>query len=208
MRKIFAIVGKASTGKDTLTKILSESLEIPIALSFTTRPMRVGEKQGVEYNFISNDYFWDLYQFGLLAEYTSYEVANGETWHYGLIREELEKDKYILVIVNPDGLRQLKKIYGSKVYSILIDAPADVRIKRYLDRDEVTESKVEECCRRFLADNKDFKDLVTDYVIENIGELKEVYLKFEKKIKIEIAKDILNEVNEDFKKNPRGFLCE
>ena len=57
MRKIFAIMGKASTGKDTLTKMLSEMLELPIALSFTTRPMRAGEKQGVEYNFISDSDF-------------------------------------------------------------------------------------------------------------------------------------------------------
>ena len=47
MRKIFAVMGKASTGKDTLTKMLSETLELPIALSFTTRPMRAGEKNKV-----------------------------------------------------------------------------------------------------------------------------------------------------------------
>lgn len=206
MRKIFAIIGKASTGKDTLTKMLSEMLNIPIALSFTTRPMRLGEKQGVEYNFISDNDFWDLYGYNMLAEYTSYKVANGETWYYGLTRKELEKDKYILVIVNPDGLRQLKKIYGDKVCSILIDAPADVRIKRYLDRDEVTEIKAEECCRRFLADQKDFKDLITDYVINNVGDLKEIYDGLERILKIEMANDILKEVNCEFKENPRRFL--
>lgn len=186
MRKIFAIVGKASTGKDTLTKMLSEVLEIPIALSFTTRPMRVGEKQGVEYNFITDDDFWDLHGCNLLAEYTSYEVASGETWHYGLTKEELEKNKYVLVIVNPDGLEQLKKIYGDKMCSILIDAPADVRIKRYLDRDEVTETKAEECCRRFLADNKMFKNLVTDYTVNNNCDLDISLEKLKKIIEVEI----------------------
>lgn len=208
MRKIFAIVGKASTGKDTLTKMLGELLEMPIATSFTTRPMRIGEKQGVEYNFISDMDFWDLHGCNLLAEYTSYEVASGETWHYGLTKEELEKDKYILVIVNPDGLRQLKEIYGHKICSILIDAPADVRIKRYLDRDEVTESKAEECCRRFLADNKDFKNISTDYTVKNIGELKGVYENLERIVRNEMAKDLLDEVNSSFKANPRRFLCK
>ena len=207
MRKIFAIAGKASTGKDTLTKMLSEILEIPIALSFTTRPMRIGEKQGVEYHFISDDDFWDLHGCGLLAEYTSYEVASGETWHYGLTKKELEKNEYVLVIVNPHGLEQLKKMYGHKICSILIDAPADVRIKRYLDRDIVTESKAEECCRRFLADQKDFKDVSVKHTINNVGELKEVYKNLELIIKWEIANDLLKKVNEDFRSDPRRFVC-
>ena len=207
MRKIFAVMGKASTGKDTLTKMLSETLELPIALSFTTRPMRVGEKQGVEYNFISDSDFWDLHGCDLLAEYTSYEVASGETWHYGLTKEELEKAEYVLVIVNPDGFRQLTKIYGDKVCSILIDAPADVRIKRYLDRDTVTEEKAEECCRRFLADNKDFKDISTNHHITNVGDLESVYKKLESMVRIEIGNDLLKKVNEDFRSHTRSFLC-
>lgn len=208
MRKIFAVMGKASTGKDTLTKMLSETLELPIALSFTTRPMRVGEKQGVEYNFISDDDFWDLHGCDLLAEYTSYEVASGETWHYGLTKEELEKAEYVLVIVNPDGFKQLTEIYGDKVCSILIDAPADVRIKRYLDRDAVTEEKAEECCRRFLADNKDFKDISTNHHITNVGDLKSVYKKLESMVRIEIGNDLLKKVNEDFRSHTRSFLCK
>lgn len=207
MRKIFAVMGKASTGKDTLTKMLSETLELPIALSFTTRPMRVGEKQGVEYNFISDDDFWDLHGCDLLAEYTSYEVASGETWHYGLTKEELEKAEYVLVIVNPDGFKQLTEIYGDKVCSILIDAPADVRIKRYLDRDIVTEEKAEECCRRFLADNKDFKNISTNHCITNVGDLKSVYKKLESMVRIEIGNDLLKKVNEDFRSHTRSFLC-
>ena len=207
MRKIFAVMGKASTGKDTLTKMLSETLELPIALSFTTRPMRVGEKQGVEYNFISDDDFWDLHGCDLLAEYTSYEVASGETWHYGLTKEELEKAEYVLVIVNPDGFKQLTEIYGDKVCSILIDAPADVRIKRYLDRDIVTEEKAEECCRRFLADNKDFKDISTNHHVTNVGDLKSVYKKLESMVRIEIGNDLLKKVNEDFRSHTRSFLC-
>ena len=158
MRKIFAVMGKASTGKDTLTKMLSETLELPIALSFTTRPMRVGEKQGVEYNFISDDDFWDLHGCDLLAEYTSYEVASGETWHYGLTKEELEK--------------------------------------------------AEECCRRFLADNKDFKDISTNHHITNVGDLKSVYKKLESMVRIEIGNDLLKKVNEDFRSHTRSFLCK
>lgn len=207
MRKIFVIMGKASTGKDTLVKMASKRLEIPMALSFTTRPKRTGEKEGVEYSFISDDEFWDLYNSKSLAEYTSYEVASGETWHYGFTREELEKAEYVLVIVNPDGFKQISELYGDKVCSILIDAPADVRIKRYLDRDTITETKAEECCRRFLADQKDFKGITTNYKVTNIGDLEKVYKRLETVIRIELGNDILKKTNEDFRKNTRSFLC-
>ena len=146
----------------------------------------IKKEQGVEYNFITEKDFWDLHGCDLLAEYTSYNVANGDIWYYGLTREELEKDEYVLVIVNPDGFNQIKEIYGDKVCSILIDAPADVRIKRYLDRDKVTEVKVEECCRRFLADNKMFKNLVTDYTVNNNCDLDISLEKLKKIIEVEI----------------------
>lgn len=205
MRKIFAILGKASVGKDTLTSYLTEITSYPIALSFTTRPMRVNEEQGREYNFISKDKFEWLDDCGYLAEYTSYNVASGETWYYGLTKRELEKSEYVIVIVNPQGFKQLKNIYGDKVCSILIDADAKTRIIRYLDRDISDEIKVEECCRRFLADQEDFRDLKTDYIVfnETIEQAVNDLTSIVKKV---VSKDILDKVNEDFKNDPRRFI--
>lgn len=205
MRKIFAILGKASVGKDTLTSYLTELTGYPMALSFTTRPMRMNEEQGREYNFISKEKFDWLDENGYLAEYTSYNVTGGETWFYGLTREELEKAEYVIVIVNPCGLKQIKKLYGDKVCSILVDVDAKTRILRYLDRDSSSEEKVEECCRRFLTDQADFKGLETDYVVYN--EVLEQGVKdLMKIVKNVVANDILNKVNEEFKNDPRKFI--
>ena len=168
MRKIFAILGKTCVGKDTLTRLVSIKTGHPIATSFTTRPMRNGETEGVEYNFIDKQSFLDLIGCDLLAECTSYDVAGGEVWYYGYTKEELEKDEYTLVIVNPEGYRQIKKLYGDKVCSILIDADIKTRIDRYLNRDEVDDLKALECCRRVLADEAMFKGLEFDYYINNI----------------------------------------
>lgn len=206
MRKIFAILGKASVGKDSLISYLSEITGYPIALSFTTRPMRKNEVQGREYDFISEEKFKWLESNNYLVEYTVYKVASGETWYYGLTREELEKAKYVLVIVNPHGLKQLKEVYGDKVCSILIDSDAKTRIIRYLNRDITDESKVEECCRRFLADQNDFKDIITDYIIKNNDTLVESLQELHKVVRNVVAKDILDKVNEDFKNDPRRFI--
>lgn len=206
MRKIFAILGKASVGKDSIVSLLSQLTEFPIALSFTTRPMRKNEVQGKEYDFISKEKYDWLSDNNHLVEYTEYTVANGETWYYGLTREQLEQSDYILVIVNPHGFRQLKEVYGDKVCSILIDADAKTRIMRYLNRDTTDESKAEECCRRFLADQSDFKDLVTDYIVYNNTELNECLYSLHNIIKMVVAKDILDRVDEEFKNDPRKFI--
>lgn len=205
MRKIFTILGKTCVGKDSLSKLVSKETGYPIALSFTTRPKRVGETEGVEYNFINKEHFLDLVTNDLLAECTSYDVTGGEVWYYGLTKEELEKDEYVLAIVNPDGYNQIKKIYGDKVCSILIDADVKTRIERYLNRDEVDNIKALECCRRVLFDEKDFKDLATDYKVINHN-MEEAYSDLLNIIKNVVAKDIMDATEESFKNDPKGFL--
>lgn len=206
MRKIFVVLGKASTGKDSLVKILNHELEMPMAISFTTRPKRETEKDGVEYNFITREKFMEYRNSNALVEFTQYKISSGETWYYGLTKEELEKNEYAVVIVNPYGLQQIKKLYGDKVVSILIDADADTRIKRYLGRDSMNDEKVAECCRRFLADKEDFKELQVDYSIKNNGEIITAYEKLRTIIKNEIAKDLIELSNSDFKHNPARFI--
>ena len=54
MGKIYCIMGKSSTGKDTLFKKIlgDESLSLKTIVPYTTRPVRAGEKNGVEYFFL------------------------------------------------------------------------------------------------------------------------------------------------------------
>ncbi|HSQ89800.1 guanylate kinase [Romboutsia sp.] len=207
MKKIFVIMGKASSGKDTLVKMLSEQLEIPMAVSFTTRPMRDGETQGVEYNFITQKEFKDQLESGEIVEHTSYNVASGETWYYGLTKSELEKADYVIAIVNPEGLRLLKYYYEDKVVPIFINSKPDVRIKRYLNRDIMDEEKVAECCRRFLADKKDFERLIPNYEIFNNDEIIDAYQTLEHIVRREKAKDILESAREGFLRDATRSLC-
>lgn len=203
MKKIILIAGKACAGKDTLVKAIMKEMDLPMALSFTTRPKRTGETQGVEYDFIDKDAFWDLYGYNMLAEYTSYEVANGDTWYYGLTREELEKDDYVLAIVNPDGVRQIKEIYGDKVHVILITADDKERIYRYLERDNG--NNVAECCRRYLADEKDFSEMKYDCLIEN-NNFEDALEQLKSNLRIVMGNDLLEEMRNDFAGNPEKYL--
>lgn len=203
MKKIILITGKACAGKDTLVKAIMEELDLPMALSFTTRPMRTGETQGVEYDFIDENTFWDLWGYNMLAEYTSYEVANGDTWYYGLTKEELEKADYVLAIVNPDGVRQIKKIYGDKVHVILVTADDKQRIYRYLERD--SGNNVAECCRRYLADEKDFAEMEYNYLVEN-NDFTDALEKLKIHLRNLKGNDLLEEIRKDFAGNPAKYI--
>ena len=56
MGKIFYMMGKSSSGKDTVYKEIRKELpELKTLTLYTTRPMREGEKDGVEYYFVSNE---------------------------------------------------------------------------------------------------------------------------------------------------------
>ena len=119
MNRIYAIVGKACAGKDSIVKELSNRTNLSIATSFTTRPMREGEHQGVEYNFIDNDTFMKLKDDNQIVEYTSYTVASGEVWYYGLTKEELEKNEFVFNYSNDvDSL--IKKLSAYKISKLLI----------------------------------------------------------------------------------------
>lgn len=171
MEKMFCILGKSSAGKDTLVSLTSEEMQVPVAVSFTTRPKREGELEGKEYHFITDKEFKTLKQSGRIAESTSYAVADNQVQCYGLTRKELEKGVYVIAIVNPDGLRQLTEKYGDKIVSILIECDGLKRLKRSIERDKTGNPK--EICRRYLRDEKDFEEIICDYIIYNDKTLEE-----------------------------------
>lgn len=208
MDKLFVILGKASSGKDTILKeVIKDLYKTDIAISFTTRPIRDGEVEGREYNFISTNEFNELFEAGQIAEHTSYNVVGGDIWLYGLTRAELEKNKFVAVITNPEGLEQLKKIYGDKVVSILIDANGKDRVFRYLNREEnVSNLKVAECCRRFLADEKDFEGLEPNHLVINNGDINDAIKQVKSIMRITIGNITMEKTSKDFKSNPARFI--
>ena len=98
------LCGKSCAGKDTVQKELIK-MGMKSIVSYTTRPPREHETEGIEYHFISKEEFLQKEKDGFFAETVSYNVASGETWHYGSAVEDLSDDK--VIIVNPHGLRQL-----------------------------------------------------------------------------------------------------
>ena len=169
--KLFIISGSTASSKDTTLKELSNRGVVKTLLSTTTRPIRATEKQGREYNFVTEEEF-NKKDF---IEKRVYKVANGDTWYYGLSYDEIFKchnnfGNYA-VIVDVQGMRTIKEYVnrtfrGSiEVITIMLKASYYTRINRYLNRDNVTDDMVKEAIRRMNADMHEIEPFINEYDI-------------------------------------------
>ena len=163
MGKIFCLMGKSSTGKDTIYKRLIENKELNLRtiVSYTTRPIRAGEVEGQEYFFVNEERLKELENAGKVIELRAYDTYYG-VWKYFTVEDEqmdLKNENY-LIIGTLESFKKTKEYFGEeKVVPILITLDDGVRLQRALDREKLQENpKYEEMCRRFLADCKDFAE--------------------------------------------------
>lgn len=161
MGKIVYIMGKSSTGKDTIYRtILSEkSIDLKKIIPYTTRPIRLGEENGVQYYFTDEQGFLKLNQEGKVIEQRSYDTCYG-LWRYFTVNDEsldLENNNYI-IIGTLESYEKTAEYFGKeKLLPVLIELDDGVRLQRALNREKKQKApKYEEMCRRYLADSQDF----------------------------------------------------
>ena len=163
MGKIFCLMGKSSSGKDTIFQeikhIFNKTL-IPI-ISYTTRPMRVGEIEGREYHFISEQQLKVYENQNKVIEQRLYHTVNGP-WYYATIDDgsiDLKKNNYIL-IVTLEAYNSLVDYFGQdQIVPIYIEVENGERLERALKRERKQQKpNYDELCRRFIADNQDFSE--------------------------------------------------
>ena len=193
MGKIFFFFFKSSSGKDTIFKKIRDDKELNLKpiVSYTTRPKRTNETNGVEYFFINEKELNKFEKEDKVIEKRVYHTVHGD-WYYCTINDEqvdLESSNYLL-ITTLESYKSLKDYFGEdKVYPLYIHVEDGIRLQRALDRDKNQENpNFDELCRRFLADNSDFSK-------ENLSTLKinEFYTNKELEECINnIKKDILN----------------
>lgn len=163
MGKIFCIIGKSSTGKDTIYRYLLEQKELKLKkiVTYTTRPMRAGEQDGVEYFFCDDKRAEELEAAGKVIELRAYHTIYG-VWKYFTVDDgqvDFGKESSIVTSTVEQYLK-LREYYGKEnVVPIYIEVEDGERLERAIarERQQVT-PKYEEMCRRFLADAADFSE--------------------------------------------------
>ena len=194
-KKIFALLGYSSVGKDTILKqVLKDMDDVKPIISTTTRPMRKGETEGVEYYFIDDtEFFRRGTDFVEQRIYHTKVKENGveknATWRYGIERIELEKDDYLIVIVDSVGYKELKNYVGNgRIVPIFISAPQEELKARALARGDL-EAEVD---RRLKDDYERFMDFRVRTVYH---EVKNTNGRLEEAIK-EVENIITKHINE------------
>lgn len=176
--KLILLIGCMASGKDTILKeMINEGYAEPV-ISHTSRPMRKGEKDGIEYHFVSAEEMLKMKENNEFIEFKSYKAANNEKWYYGVNKNSLEKglSKNYILIVDISGMRQIKEYFkddkNMEITTIFLDVDKETRRKRAIRRDNMTLEKVKEIERRLKADDKEvypFKE-ECDLILQNTNE--------------------------------------
>ena len=164
MGKIFCLMGKSSSGKDSLYKKLIEDKELKLKrlIPYTTRPIREGEKEGVEYHFVTEETLNAYMEANKVIELRTYQTMQG-VWKYFTVWEDgmdLQKDSYA-VIGTLESWRAMCDYFGPEhMVSVYIEVEDGERLLRALLRERTQrQPSYRELCRRFLADEEDFSEI-------------------------------------------------
>lgn len=162
MNKIYYIMGKSSSGKDTIFKELKKRCpRLNTVIPYTTRPIRFGEKDGEDYYFVDESVLMSLQSKNKVIELRAYNTECG-IWKYFTVDDgqiDLQKDSY-LVIGTLESYKEMCVYFGEEnLLPIYIEVSDDMRLERALNREHLQQNpKYAEMCRRFLADEKDFSE--------------------------------------------------
>ncbi len=159
--RIFYLMGKSASGKDSLFQSLLQLPQLGLSplVIYTTRPIREGEREGVEYHFTDNAQADAWAESGKVIEMRAYQTVAGE-WRYFTV-DDGSFDKpgtSILAIGTPASYNKLCAYFGTeRMVPLYIEVENGIRLERALKRERAQEQpRYAELCRRFLADEEDF----------------------------------------------------
>lgn len=163
MGKIYFLMGKSASGKDTIYQKLlgNEKLNLTPYVGYTTRPIRAGEKEGVEYFFTTKEDLDNFEKSGKLIESRVYHTVYGDWYYYSVDSDhvDLNKNDY-LYIGTLESYVKMRDYYGSeKIVPIYVEVDDGLRLERALNRErQQSKPGYAEMCRRFLGDSEDFSE--------------------------------------------------
>lgn len=158
MSKIVVIMGKSSTGKDTIYREILKRTKLGKIVPYTTRPIRTGEQHGVDYFFVDEEFIEKNRD--KIIEIRTYDTVHGKWSYFEMNDEQVNSEKDLIFITTLDGYNGFLKYFGkNKLVPVYIDLDDGIRLQRALERERKQEKpKYAEMCRRYLADAEDFSE--------------------------------------------------
>ena len=162
---LLIVLGAAGTGKGTVVKeIMNRSDKYAFSVSATTRQPREGERDGVDYHFISTEEFENGIKNGKFIEYTNY-CGN----YYGTPVSELKKldsGMNLILEIEVEGGANIKRLYPDDSVAVFLVTPDfDVLRDRLVGRGTNTKEDIERRLERALEEYGMIEKF--DYVVVN-----------------------------------------
>ena len=163
MGRLYILMGKSATGKDTLYQRLANDRELKLnrVVGYTTRPPREGEINGREYRFVDQDERKRIHESGRMIEERVYHTIFGD-WYYFTADDgqiDLRTGDYLMIGTLEAYLSIQRRFGAVNVVPLYIEVEDGERLKRAIEREERTGTpKYAEMCRRYLADERDFSE--------------------------------------------------
>ena len=162
---LFVVAAPSGAGKTSLTRALLEREPgIRLSVSYTTRPPRPGEQEGVDYHFATPERFWALKAAGEFLEHAQVHgnwYATGANW----LRAQVDKGQDVLLEIDWQGALQVRKLVSDSVHIFVLPpslASLEERLVRRGQDDEGTIGRRVKAAREEMRHCLEF-----DYVIIN-----------------------------------------
>lgn len=165
---LFVISGPSGSGKGTLLEFIKEKFadkDLYLSVSMTTRKKREGEIDGVHYHFVSKDYFKEQISNGYLLEYNILPTGDMYGTPKKLLDEALEKGRPCILEIEPNGMRNTKKVYPCAITVFIAPPSLKALEQRLRNRGTETEETIK---KRLLAAKTELTTMNEyDYVVVN-----------------------------------------
>ena len=199
--ELIIISGTTCAGKGTvIEQLLRRNNNLALAISYTSRPMRAGEKNGVDYFFITHDEFEKKIENGDFLEYA--KVRYGE--YFGTPKEEvkklLETGKDVILEIDVQGAQKIKEMFPQTIL-IFIMAPSMSEVKRRI-KARGKETK-EQILDRFQTAYREINEIpkynyvvVNDHLEDAVSKVEAILLS--EKCRVDRIEEIAVENQEEF----------
>lgn len=169
--RLIVFSGPSGAGKDSVLEeyFKTEHQGVWKSVSYTTRPARENERDGIDYNFISVDEFEDNIRKGNMLEYTKYGLN-----YYGTpkapVDEHLKKGETVILKIEVNGAANIKKIYPDSVAVFITPPSVEVLEKRLRSRGTESEKDIArrlEIALKELENKKNYDHVIINDKLED-----------------------------------------
>ena len=139
--QLLVVSGPSGSGKGTVVALLKKNPGYAFSVSVTTREPRVGERDGIDYYYITNERFCEMRDAGELLEYTTFCNTS-----YGTPVSEIERaktaDRALVFDIETEGAANIKRLHPEAILVMLLPPTFSELERRLRDRKTESEEKI------------------------------------------------------------------